>query len=80
MAPLSPLDAVESFGSTVLTRREHDIVRLIFLGYPNIKIAERLHLSVNTVKNHRKRMYLKLDITTERELILKFMLPYVSQP
>lgn len=79
MPALSPSEAVESFGSTVLTRREHDILRLIFLGYPNIKIAEKLNLSINTVKNHRKRMYSKLDITTERELILKFALPYVEQ-
>ena len=38
-----------------------------------LAIAERLKLSVNTVKNHKKRMYLKLDITTERELFLTFV-------
>ncbi|TGQ88614.1 response regulator transcription factor, partial [Mesorhizobium sp. M1C.F.Ca.ET.204.01.1.1] len=27
---------------------------------------------VGTVKNHRRRIYEKLDITTERELFLQF--------
>ena len=55
-----------------LTPRERDIVRLILAGFPSAKIAERLGVSVNTIKNHKKRMYRKLDITTERELILIF--------
>ncbi len=56
-----------------LTPRERDIVGLILLGYPTAKIASRLKLSVNTIKNHKKRMYHKLDITTERELFLGFV-------
>ncbi len=73
MPPISPLQALDAYAEAHLTPRERDIVRLIFLGYPNVKIAERLNLSINTVKNHRKRLYLKLDITTERELFLTVM-------
>jgi DNA-binding CsgD family transcriptional regulator len=75
-AGLVPLDhhaALASFLRRELTPREHEILHLILLGYPNIKIAERLKLSVNTIKNHKKRMYVKLDITTERELFLAFV-------
>jgi DNA-binding CsgD family transcriptional regulator len=53
-----------------LTPRESDIVRLTLAGYPTISIARRLNLSVGTVKNHRTRIFRKLDITTERELFL----------
>ncbi len=73
---LRPIDhqaALSSFLRRELTPRERDIVHLVLIGYPNVKIAERLKLSVNTVKNHKKRMYLKLDITTERELFLAFV-------
>ncbi|TXH39150.1 MAG: LuxR family transcriptional regulator [Rhodospirillaceae bacterium] len=73
---LPPIDyktALDGFLRDKLTPRERDIVRLILVGYPNAKIAERLELSLNTVKNHKKRMYLKLDITTERELFLNFV-------
>ena len=60
---LRPIDhqaALGSFLRSELTPRERDIVHLILIGYPNVKIAERLKLSVNTVKNHKKRMHLKL--------------------
>jgi DNA-binding CsgD family transcriptional regulator len=73
---LLPIDHKAALGAFLrheLTPRERDIVHLILVGYPNVKIAERLRLSVNTIKNHKKRMYLKLDITTERELFLAFV-------
>ena len=73
---LPPIDyrkAVDGFLQEELTPRERDIVGLILLGYPTAKIASRLKLSVNTIKNHKKRMYNKLDITTERELFLGFV-------
>ena len=73
---LPPVDykiAVDAFLRDELTPRERDIVGLVLLGYPTAKIAERLELSVHTVKNHKKRMYSKLDITTERELFLNFV-------
>jgi DNA-binding CsgD family transcriptional regulator len=73
---LPPVDykvAVDGFLRDELTPRERDIVGLVLLGYPTAKIAERLKLSVHTVKNHKKRMYHKLDITTERELFLGFV-------
>jgi DNA-binding CsgD family transcriptional regulator len=56
--------------SRELTPRERDIVQLTLAGYPTILIAKRLGLAVGTVKNHRTRIFRKLDITTERELFL----------
>jgi len=73
LLPIDHKAALGLFLRQELTPRERDIVHLILMGYSNIKIAERLKLSVNTVKNHKKRMYLKLDITTERELFLTFV-------
>jgi DNA-binding CsgD family transcriptional regulator len=62
-----------------LTQRESDIVKLILQGFPNSKIAERLGISPGTVKNHRWRLYYKLDITTERELLLLFLSDVLAQ-
>jgi DNA-binding CsgD family transcriptional regulator len=53
-----------------LTPRERDIVELTLAGYPTISIAKRLGLAVGSVKNHRTRIFRKLDITTERELFV----------
>ena len=56
-----------------LTDRETDIIRLILVGQPNSHIARNLGIGVGTVKNHRHRLYNKLDITTERELFSMFL-------
>jgi DNA-binding CsgD family transcriptional regulator len=56
-----------------LTQRERQIVMLTLEGHPIAGIAKRLGLRPGTVKNHRLRLYQKLDITTERELFLTHM-------
>ncbi|MBL0374335.1 helix-turn-helix transcriptional regulator [Rhizobium sp. KVB221] len=61
-----------------LTPREAEIVRLSFVGLPNAAIAKQLGVSVGTIKNHRWRLYYKLDITTERELFHQFISTLLS--
>jgi DNA-binding CsgD family transcriptional regulator len=56
-----------------LTFRERQIVMLTLEGHPIASIASRLGLKRGTIKNHRLRLYQKLDITTERELFLTYM-------
>jgi DNA-binding CsgD family transcriptional regulator len=56
-----------------LTPRETEIVGLMLRGYPTSMIAKRLNVSAGTVKNHRYRLYAKLDITTEREIFSLFL-------
>ncbi len=66
-----------------LTPRETEITSLSILGYPNALIARKLCISHGTVKNHRYRLYQKLDITTERELfamILQSLLEQDARP
>jgi RNA polymerase sigma factor (sigma-70 family) len=72
-APLDFDAAVASFLSGGLTPRERDIVRLVLGGFPTAAIADRLGISPGTVRNHRKRLYAKLDITSERELFSLFL-------
>ncbi|WP_246682880.1 helix-turn-helix transcriptional regulator [Mesorhizobium sp. B2-8-3] len=58
---------------SVLTNRERQIVELTLEGHPIASIADRLGVKRGTVKNHRLRLYQKLDITTERELFLTYV-------
>src|SRR4051794_19412871 len=46
-----------------LTPRELDVLRLLTQGLTNRQIAERLYLSVGTVKLHVERILAKLDVT-----------------
>lgn len=73
-APPISFEAVfGSFAEGQLTRREAQIAKLILSGYPTAHIAKTLGIGVGTVKNHRRRLYDKLDITTERELFSLFL-------
>jgi DNA-binding CsgD family transcriptional regulator len=59
--------------SDALSQREREIVDLVLLGYPNSVIARKLSISRGTVRNHRLSIYRKLDITSERELFLRYV-------
>ena len=71
--PLNFERAVAAFLPTELTRREREIVRFILGGFHNDAIAAKLGIGSGTVRNHRKRLYGKLDITNERELFSLFL-------
>jgi len=71
-AALSPRAVIAQFGAE-LTPREREIVVLVLEGHPSATIAKRLGIGRGTVKNHRRRLYDKLDITTERELFLRYL-------
>jgi len=71
--PLTLGEATDGFFMGELTRRERDVLNLILAGNPGQAIAEKLKISADTVKKHRRRLYDKLDITTERELFIRFL-------
>ncbi len=53
----------------LLTPREREVMTLIAKGFTNSDIAEKLTLSVNTVKTHRSNIYDKLDIHDRAQLV-----------
>ncbi len=52
-----------------LTPREREILALIAQGFTNQEIAQKLHLSLNTVKTHRRHIYEKLNLHSRAALI-----------
>ena len=52
-----------------LTTREREILGLITAGSSNRQIAERLYLSVNTVRNHVRHILAKLDAHSKLEAV-----------
>ncbi|NPA92001.1 MAG: response regulator transcription factor [Chloroflexi bacterium] len=52
-----------------LTPRQRDILRLLYEGLDNQRIARRLNLSVKTVENHLTRLYRQLGVTNRLEAV-----------
>jgi len=65
--------ALSVFGSSVLTRRECEIVRMYLHGHSTKSIAERLFISDHTVSLHRKNLYAKLKVSSQAELFHLFI-------
>jgi DNA-binding CsgD family transcriptional regulator len=59
--------------STLFSKRESEIINLMSLGFSSAAIAEKLFISVHTVKNHRKKTLKKSGCKTSFELIAKCM-------
>jgi two-component system, NarL family, nitrate/nitrite response regulator NarL len=52
-----------------LSKRELEILKLIADSLTGIQIAEKLHISYNTVETHRKNIFKKLGVNTSHALI-----------
>ena len=52
-----------------LSEREHEVLRLLALGYTNQEIAKQLVISVRTAETHRAHIMQKLRISTRAELV-----------
>ena len=52
-----------------LTARELEIVRLSSDGLSPTEIAEKLHISIHTVNNHKQNIYAKMEVKSNAEMI-----------
>mgnify|MGYP000279665148 CR=1 FL=1 len=55
----------------LLTAREKEIINLIVLEYSNKEIAEKLCVSFETIKTHRKHIKLKLQVKNVAGVVRK---------
>lgn len=53
--------------NAALTRREQEVLSLVAEGAADKKIADALHLSLNTVKSHMRNILAKLHVSSRRE-------------
>ncbi|WP_273820893.1 MULTISPECIES: helix-turn-helix transcriptional regulator [Pseudomonas] len=65
--------ALNTFGASVLTERECAIVQLLLRGHSSKSLARRLGVAEDTIKSHRKNIYVKLDISSHSELFSLFI-------
>ena len=56
-----------------LSAREEEVLVLLSRGYSNKEIAERLVLSVDTVRSHLKHIYEKMHVRSRTEAVARYM-------
>jgi DNA-binding NarL/FixJ family response regulator len=62
-----------------LTKREHEIVKLVVEGYSNEQISKKLYISENTVKNHLANIFIKLGVSKRLQLIFNLPTDNISK-
>lgn len=54
-----------------LTSREYEVLQLLTQGYSNAEIAEKLFLSLSTVKTHASNLFVKMDVKSRIQAVEK---------
>lgn len=70
--PPIPTPPAPSALLSLLTDREREILGLLATGHTNGEIAKSLFISTNTIKDHLKRIYAKLGVSSRYQAIQKF--------
>ena len=65
--------ALDAFGNSLLTEREAQVINLVLHGHSTKTLADKLSISVETVKLHRKHAYAKLEVRSQAELFYLFL-------
>lgn len=71
----------ETFGKSYVSDREQEVLELLLRGYGADTSAEKLNISLETVRRHRKSIYKKLDVNSQADLFTLFIniIPYVAK-
>jgi DNA-binding CsgD family transcriptional regulator len=54
-----------------ISKREYEVLELMAKGLTNQEIADKLFVSVNTIKTHSANLFLKLDVRRRTQAIQK---------
>ena len=64
---------IENFASSLLTKRERQVLFYMISGYSSALTAQKLKTTEGTIKIHRKNIHRKLDISSQAELFSLFI-------
>lgn len=68
---LEPQASATSATDNPLSQRELEVLQLIALGNSNLEIADRLFISLHTVKTHARRIHSKLGVELRTQAVAK---------
>ncbi len=65
--------AFRTFGASLLSPREKDVLEMMLRGYGTDISAKKLDIALETVRRHRKSIYRKLDVSSQTDLFSLFI-------
>ncbi len=68
---LPPLEQLNEGLPNALSQREFELLQLLQTGQTNKEIAEKLFISVNTVKTHLQHLFEKLDVSNRTQALFR---------
>lgn len=54
-----------------ISKREHEVLELMSKGLSNQEIADKLFVSLNTIKTHSSNLFIKLEVSRRTQAIQK---------
>lgn len=54
-----------------ISKREHEVLELMATGLSNQEIADKLFVSLNTIKTHLSNLFIKLDVKRRTQAVQK---------
>jgi DNA-binding CsgD family transcriptional regulator len=65
--------AIRTFGASLLSPREKEVLELMLRGYVPGVSAQKLGIALETLRRHRKNIYRKLDVNSQTDLFSLFI-------
>lgn len=59
----------EKLSEIGMSKREYDVLELMAQGLSNQEIADKLFISLNTVKTHSSNLFMKLDVRRRTQAV-----------
>lgn len=67
---------VDSSVMGIISERECEVMNLVLLGKTNVEIAGSMCISPNTVKNHLKTIFRKMEVSCRAEAVARYMIEF----
>ncbi len=72
---VDPVEAIDTdlinFKSYGLSHREYEVLQFMALGLTNQEIADKLFISLPTVKSHSSKLFTKLNVKRRTQAVMK---------
>lgn len=68
---VAPANPTESLRRLNISKREYEVLQLMQEGLSNQEIADRLFVSLNTVKTHSANLFQKLEVSRRTQAVRK---------